>query len=290
MENLMWVCYSAGYLIFAVLFLLVGKKFFDLLTPYSVNVQLTEKDNHAVGILVIGFLLGLTAIICGVFVGEGPETPSWEAFAGEIVPVAIYGFIGMVLLFIAGIVNDKVVLHKFSNQKEIIESSNTAVASVMAATYLGSGLIIAGGIRGSVNIVSMLISFTVGLAALTVFALIYQLATKYDDQKELGENKNVAAGIAYAGNIVAYSLILMKGLAMDQNILDSWVWSDRLLHFGYYAIAGMVLLVVVRKVNDYLFLPNAKISKEIVQDRNLNAGFMELGLAVAMGAAMVFCL
>ena len=48
--------------------------------------------------------------------------------AGEIVPVAIYGFIGMVLLFIAGIVNDRVVLHKFSNQKEIIESSNTAVA------------------------------------------------------------------------------------------------------------------------------------------------------------------
>lgn len=290
MDNLIWVAYSAGYLIFAILFLLIGKKFFDLLTPYSVNVQLTEKDNHAVGILVIGFLLGLTAIICGVFIGEGPEVPSWQAFAKEIVPVGVYGLIGMALLFIAGIVNDKVILHKFSNRKEIIEFSNSAVALVMASAYLGSGLIIAGGIKGCINVISLVVSVALGLLALTIFAVIYQLLTSYDDQKELGDNKNVAAGIAYAGNVIAYSLILMRGLSMDPESLGSWVWSDRLLHFGYYAIAGIVLLIVTRKINDLLFLPGAKISKEIVEDRNLNAGFMEFGLALAMGSAMVFCL
>lgn len=290
MDNLIWVAYSVGYLIFAILFLLIGKKFFDLLTPYSVNVQLTEKDNHAVGILVIGFLLGLTAIICGVFIGEGPQVPSWQAFAEEIVPVGIYGLIGMVLLFVAGIVNDKVILHKFSNQKEIIEFSNSAVAMVMASAYLGSGLIIAGGIKGCINIISLVVLVALGLLALTIFAVIYQLVTSYDDQKELGENKNVAAGIAYAGNIIAYSLILMKGLSMEPESLENWIWSDRLLHFGYYAIAGIVLLIVTRKINDLLFLPGAKISKEIVEDRNLNAGFMEFGLALAMGSAMVFCL
>lgn len=290
MDNVIWVAYSTGYLIFAILFLLIGKKFFDLLTPYSVNVQLTEKDNHAVGILVVGFLLGLTAIICGVFIGEGPEVPSWQAFVDEIVPVAIYGLIGMVLLFVAGIVNDKVILHKFSNRKEIIEFSNSAVALVMASTYLGSGLIIAGGIKGCINIISLVVSVALGLLALMIFAVIYQLVTSYDDQKELGKNKNVAAGIAYAGNVIAYSLILMKGLSMEPESLGSWIWSDRLLHFGYYAIAGIVLLIVTRKINDLLFLPGAKISKEIVEDRNLNAGFMEFGLALAMGSAMVFCL
>jgi uncharacterized membrane protein YjfL (UPF0719 family) len=277
-------------LVFAIVFLLVGKKLFDLLTPYSVNTQLTEKDNPAVGILVVGFLLGITAVMCGVFIGEGPEVPSVEAFLDEIGPVAVYGFIGMFLLFIAGIVNDKIVLRKFSNQKEIIEFHNPAVAVIMAATYIGSGLIIAGGIRGSINIVSMLISFGVAQIALTIFAILYQIATKYDDQEEIGENKNLAAGFAFSGNIIAYSLILMKGVSMRTDMLEEWGWADRLLNVGYYAVAGLVLLIITRIINDRLFLPKAKISKEIVEDRNINAGLMEAGIALAMGSAMVFCL
>ena len=290
MTEFIWVIYSSAYLVFAITFLLVGKKLFDLLTPYSVNVQLTEKDNPAVGILVVGFLLGIAAIICGVFFGEGPEVPSIEAFLSEVGPVVIYGLIGMLLLFIAGIINDKIVLREFSNQKEVIEFRNSAVAVIMAATYIGSGLIIAGGIRGSINIISVLISFCIGQAALTIFAILYQTATKYDDQKEIGQNKNLAAGLAFSGNLIAYSLILMKGLSMRMDMLEEWGWSDRLLNVSYYAVAGFLLLIIARVINDRLFLPKAKISKEIVEDRNINAGLMEAGIALAMGSAMVFCL
>jgi uncharacterized membrane protein YjfL (UPF0719 family) len=62
------------------------------------------------------------------------------------------------------------------------------------------------------------------------------------------------------------------------------------LNVGYYAVAGLVLLIITRIINDRLFLPKAKISKEIVEDRNINAGLMEAGIALAMGSAMVFCL
>jgi len=163
------------------------------------------------------------------------------------------------------------------------------VAVVMASMYVGSGLVIAGGICGSVDIVSLLVSFAISQVALVVFAVIYQKSTSYDDQKELGENKNVAAGIAFGGNLLAYSLILMKGVSMDASVED-WAWSDRLSNIGYYALAGCVLLLLTRIANDRLFLPKARISKEIVVDRNLNAGFMEATLAVAMGVAMVCCL
>jgi len=289
MTELSWVLYSTGYLVFAIVFLLIAKKLFDLATPFSVDVQLTEKDNPAVGILMTGFLLGVTAVICGVFMGPAPEKPSFAAFGEEIVPVAIYGGIGMVLLFISGIINDKVVLREFSNRKEIIESRNSAVAVMMAATYIGSGLIIAGGICGSADIVSLLVTFAIGQAAMVVFAIIYQFATSYDDQKELGENKNVAAGIAFGGTLLAYSLILMKGMSLDDAAAE-WAWPDRLLNIAYYAVAGCVLLLITRVINDHLFLPKARLSKEIVEDRNLSAGLMEAGLAIAMGAAMVFCL
>ena len=56
MTEIYWVLYSAGYLLFAVIFLLFAKKLFDGLTSYSVNTQLTAKDNPAVGLLLSGFL------------------------------------------------------------------------------------------------------------------------------------------------------------------------------------------------------------------------------------------
>lgn len=290
MTELMWVLYSAGYLVYAVLMLLLAKKLFDLVTPYSLDVQLTEKDNPAIGLLLSGFLIGVAIVVCSALHGEAPILPTMKAFFGEVGDVVIYGAVGMVLLFIAGIINDKVILHKFSNQKEIVERRNSAVAVMMGMTYVGSGLIIGGSLHGGESILTVLVSFAIAQVALIIFAMIYQRLTRYDDQKELGEKMNVAAGIAFGGNILAFSLILMKGLAANRTAGETWTHLDLLMNTGYYALAGCVLLVIARLVTDHLFLPKARISNEIVRDRNLNAGYLEAALACSIGAVLVYCL
>jgi len=290
MTELLWVLYSAGYLSLAVIFLLLAKKIFDGVTSYSLDTQLTAKDNPAVGLLLGGFMLGITAVLCGVLAGDAPDEPTWANFSEDLVPVLIYGLIGIVMLFVAGIFNDKIVLRQFSNHKEIVDNQNSAVAVIMAATYIGSGLIIAGGISSSVNIVSALIAFVVGQAAFIFFGIIYQVVTKYDDQEEIGENKNLAAGIAFAGNLIAFSMILMKGLQIDVELAVTWTLGDRCLNALYYAIAGAVLLIIARIITDRAFLPGGKISEEIVRDRNLNAGYIEAALALSVGAVLVACL
>ena len=290
MTELLWVLYSAGYLSLAVIFLLLAKKIFDGVTSYSLDTQLTAKDNPAVGLLLGGFMLGVSAVLCGVLAGDAPDEPTWANFSEDLVPVLIYGLIGIVMLFVAGIFNDKIVLRQFSNHKEIVDNQNSAVAVIMAATYIGSGLIIAGGISSSVNIVSALIAFVVGQAAFIFFGIIYQVVTKYDDQEEIGENKNLAAGIAFAGNLIAFSMILMKGLQIDVELAVTWTLGDRCLNALYYAIAGAVLLIIARIITDRAFLPGGKISEEIVRDRNLNAGYIEAALALSVGAVLVACL
>ena len=194
------------------------------------------------------------------------------------------------MLFIAGVINDKVVLRHFSNHKEIVDNQNSAVAVIMAATYIGSGLIVAGGIRGSLDMVSALLSFAIGQFAFVAFGLLYQLLTKYDDEEELSKNKNLAAGIAFAGNLLAYGMILMRGLRIDDAVVETWSLEDRTLNALYYALAGCVLLIAARVVTDRAFLPGGKVSEEIVRDRNLNAGYMEAALALSVGAVLVFCL
>ncbi|VGO16491.1 hypothetical protein PDESU_05082 [Pontiella desulfatans] len=287
MIYLSWSLYAAVWLAVALVFLFVAKKLFDLLTPYSLEVQLTEKDNPAVGLVLGGFLLGVAAVVCGTFAGESGEV-SVAGFAADIGWVAIYVVIGMVLLFFAGIVNDKLVLHRFQNQHEVVEERNMGVAAIVAATYLGSGLIVGGGISGSFSLTTAILPFIAGQIALVLFAHLYQILTKHDDLKEIGENKNVAAGVAYAGNILAYSIILMKGVSMGGEGIEMRI--DRLWHFLYYAVAGSILLSVVRMVADRVFLPKARLHDEIVEDRNLGAGFIEAGLALATAAVLGFCL
>ncbi len=290
MSALIWLGYSAGFLMLAVMLMLTAKKVFGWLMPFALDEQLTDKDNPAVGAVLAGFLLGIMAIICAAFSGEGALVPTFSTFMDEAGTVAVYALLGMVCLFLAGILNDKIALRKFCNRREIVDNRNTAVGTVMGASYLGSGLIIAGGIHGSLTLVSALMAFVIGQLLLLVFGEIYQLITRYDDQHELGAEKNLAAGLAVGGNLLAFSMVIMKALTFDVDNIALWTRADRLLHVLYYAIAGCILLVVTRIINDRLFLPGNNLSKEIAVDRNICAGLVEAAISLAMGAALVFCL
>jgi uncharacterized membrane protein YjfL (UPF0719 family) len=286
--ELIWALYGTGFVLVALFFLIVAKKLFDLATPYSVDVQMTDKDNPAVGVVLAGYLLGVIAVICGSFAGDAAAAEFTRSqFIGELKPIAGYTAAGMLLLLAAGLVNDKLILRKFSNTKEIVDDRNTSVGVVLAASYLGSGLIVGGSIYGCHDPVSALSSFVLGQVALVVFAFVYQAATSYDDQHELGESQNLAAGIAFGGNLLAFSIIVMQGCTMARGQL---VGSARLWHFGYYVLLGLILLPLLRIVNDRVFLPKGKLSEEIVRDRNTNAGLLAAGLAVSMGVILVFCL
>jgi len=288
MEELTWALYGFGFVVYAIIFLLVAKEIFDLVSPYRLNVQLSEKDNPAVGIVLTGYLLGVIAVLGGVFSGDSSGELTLSRFLVDLGPVALYSLVGVVLLLVSGLINDYVILRHFRNTTEIVEKRNVGVAVIVAAGYIGSGLIVAGGIFGSVDLLTAVIAFGVGQAALVLFAFVYQVATSYDDQKELSEAKNTAVGIAFGGNILAFSLIIMQGLLMSGGQLDAW--ADRARHFGYYAVAGIILLPLLRVVNDKLFLPGVKLADEIVKDRNLNAGLLEAGLAISTGLILILAM
>jgi len=120
---------------------LVGKWLKDLLTPFNLNKQLTTDDNLAVAISVVGYFLGLTIIYLGAVDGPG------VSILDDLITVLGFSLGGAVLLNISRILNDKLILYKFSTVKEIIEDKNPGTGVVQAASYIASGLIIAGAIH-----------------------------------------------------------------------------------------------------------------------------------------------
>ena len=285
MIELSYFLYGFTYVLSGLAMLYVAKTAFDFATPYKLNVQLTERDNPAIGVVLSGFLLGIISVLVGSFFGEGEGVIGFDGYLTDMGPTAFYGLIGIILLLVAGVINDKCILRNFSNNTEILEKQNVSVGVVIGAGYIGSGLIIAGGLQGSEDILSVPLAFIFGQLALVIFAVVYQKATAYDDQNELSTQQNLACGIAFGGNILAYSILLMKGLSMGDGELIEL--KDRLFHFSYYAVSGAVALPVLRLINDKLFLPNASLTDEIVKDKNTNASLIEATLAIAISILLI---
>lgn len=287
MENLLDLPYGAGFVILGVVMLAIAKVAKDFLTPYKVDEQLTVKDNPALGLSMTGYYIGVIIIFLGVLQDDFSETEEYaaSAFGADLLEVFLYSLGGIVLLNVGRVVVDKVVLSSFSTKKEIIEDRNVGTGAVEFGNYTASGLIIAGALNGNsdgawwMGIATALAFFALGQITLVIFGKIYQGITKYDIHAEI-EKDNVAAGVALGGNMVAIAIVLLKGLKGD------FVgWTENLSGFGVYAVAGFILLVIVRWIADLIMLPNATFDEEIAKDKNVAAAWVES--AVNMGAASI---
>ena len=67
-------------------------------------------------------------------------------------------------------------------------------------------------------------------------------------------------------------------------------WRYALVDFGYYALGGFVVIVLLRRVTDALLLRGSTIYEEIARDRNLNAAFIEGAIAIGIAGIAYFML
>jgi len=178
------------------------------------------------------------------------------------------------------------------------------------------------------GLVSTLVFFVLGQAVLAIFGLIYRGVTKYDLHAEI-EKDNVAAGVAFGLSVIAIGIVLLRATGQDFNVIAQAVaaeqaaevvqaiesgvptdelpeivlddegeaivsmadkWRYALVDFGYYALGGFVVIVLLRRVTDALLLRGSTIYEEIARDRNLNAAFIEGAVAIGIAGIAYFML
>ncbi len=265
---------------FAVFF--IGKLIYDLLhRSYRLNHELVEKDNFALGIAMSGYYLGLILAIGGSIVG--PSQGLYE----DLIDIFFYGLISVVLLNISILINDKLILHAFNNTKELIEDQNCGTGAVECATYMATGLIIFGAISGEGgNLFTALVFWVLGQVVLVFAGLIYDLIISYDLHEQI-EKDNVAAGVGFAGALLAVGNVIRLAVSGD---FESW--KINLISFVVYSLAGLVLLPLVRFLVDKILLPGQSLSAEIARQEhpNLGAAFIEASSYVGASFLLVWCL
>lgn len=288
------VLVASCYLAVALLLFAIGRLVYKLFQfRIRIGHELVEKDNTAFAVAHTGYFTGLLIAISGAIVG-----PSY-GLVDDLILIFTYGLEAILLLNFAIILNDKLILSSFQVHKEIIEDRNVGTGVVEAASAIATGLIVYGAVvgegggylRGALpagleGYVSMIIFWAGGQLVLWLAARVYAWMVQYDLHAEI-ERDNVAAGIGFAGALIAIGNLVRAGIEGDfPSFLDG---AERLAEESGI---GLLMLPLMRLITDRILLPGRKLTDEIVHQEHPNVGaalieaFAYIGASVLIGISL----
>lgn len=287
-----------AYVALGVIVLYLAKWILDLVTPYHVRDQLGRKSNAALGLSISGYLLGVIVVFVAVlytpFASGEVDWRFTAEFGFDVIEVFLYSIGAIVVLNLTRYVIDHLVLYKFDVEKEIIENQNLAAGAVEFGVYLAVSLVVAASLAGYGDpqlgavvpstldeIIRSVVFFLLGLGALVLYALFYQVTTAYDIHDEI-ERGNPAVGVTMAASLIAVAIVVFKAVAGE--FLG---WSESLIGFAVFAVIGFIILVIVRWIIDKAMFPKVKISDEL-SAQNVGVAFIIGGVVISAALVLLF--
>lgn len=265
-DAFMTIVESLAYITAAFSIMFIGKIAYGF-THRAIDVkkELVINDNLAFSVAHVGYFIGLLMAVGSAIVG-----PS-NGLLIDLMDIAIYGVLAIVLLNLSVLLNDKLILRNFSVRKEIIEDRNVGTGVVEAASAIASGLIIFGAVVGEAQnlmhgIISAIAFWAVGQLLLIFTSYVYNLITPYDIHKHI-EKDNVAVGIGFAGAMIAIANLIRFAIEGE---FEGWI--EILSEVGIDVFLGLLLLPLIRLITDKILLPGAKLTDEIINQEHPNIG------------------
>jgi len=265
-EFIITIAEAFAYILAAFVLFFIGKVVYDLIhKKIDIKAELVEKDNFAFSIAHTGYLIGLLLAIGSSIVG-----PS-NGLLTDLIDMAVYSGVSIVLLNLSILICDKIILHKFSVYKEIIQDRNEGTGVVEGAVAVASGLIIFGAVSGESGgilhgIQTAVVFWAIGQFVLIATAKIFDKTLSYDLLGEI-EKDNIAVGVSFAGILIAIANIVRFAISGD-----FIGWTEQFTNIGIDLLLGLLLLPLVRLLADKILLPGRKITEELVHQEKPNVG------------------
>lgn len=271
----------------ALAVLIIAKFANDWTTSYKLDQELTSHDNKAVGVSFSAFLLGSAIIVWGVVTSPSSTLvgrDTGQSFWLDLASTLTWSVIGIVLLLIARVINDKLLLPKFSVKKELITDRNVGTGAVLAGSYLGAALVVRVSVMGEgtgdflADLGLTLAYFALGQVCLIVFGFLYQAVTAYDLYAEI-EKDNAAAGLSFGGGLTACGILTAAYLDYSPSIPGLAAWF----------VVSSFLLLACRFIVDKVILPKSTVDEEIQRDQNWGVALIESASVIGVAFIIVAC-
>ncbi len=183
----------------------------------------------------------------------------------------------LVLLVIGKWVYDG--LHRsFVLRTELVEKDNLAVALAVAGYYLGVVIVLAGVVSGPASfsllddVIGLVIFGVLGIVLLNLSAWINDkvVFSKFDNEKEIVEDRNAGMGAVEAGNYIAAGMITAGAMSGEGGLVPGLV----------YWVGGLGALIVAGLLYDKI--TSYDLHDQIEKD-NVAVGVAFAGVLVGFG-------
>ncbi len=170
-------------------------------------------------------------------------------------------------------------LHRrFVLRTELVEKDNLAVALAVAGYYLGLVIVLGGVVSGPASfnvlddVIGLVIFGLLGIVLLNLSAWINDkvVFSKFDNEKEIVEDRNAGMGAVEGGNYVAEGLITAGAMSGEGGVLPGLV----------FWVIGLVALIVAGLLYDKI--TSYDLHEQIEKD-NVAVGVAFAGVLVGFG-------
>ena len=255
-----------GLMVEALVLVWIAKQLWGVVLKRDMDQELTTHDNPAAALTVAGYFMGVFIALAGV--AASPP----QGLVADLVSFATFGVAGVAVLFASLFAAPLVGGIKL--QRDIVENHNIGAGIVLFATFVATGTIFSGAVRGEgagLNAwLALLVFQLLGQVVLAIMAHVFEYITPYDLHNEIVEGKNLAAAAGYAGALVAMGIILHNA------VLGDFVnWQTDLHGFAVWCLPLLLLWPVRALVVNGVLLGFKNLNHEIAVDRNVGAGVIE---------------
>ena len=134
-----------------------------------------------------------------------------------------------------------------------------------------------------------LVYVVLGILVLFIAKVVQDFFTPYKIGDQLSQKDNVALGVSisgyYLGVIVVFLGAVYQPLTVirDDGIGFTSTFGLEVVEVGLYALVGIFVLNLARIVVDRLVLYKFDVKNEVIENQNIGAGAVELGVYISVG-------
>jgi uncharacterized membrane protein YjfL (UPF0719 family) len=250
--------------------------------------ELDKKDNFAFGVVIAGAALALTLIMSGAVSGVAQAS-----LVNEALNVLMYGAVGIALLKLGYLIQDKLLLRGISIGDEI-KQGNVAAAVVAAINLVALGIIIRtsitwvddDGVSGLLPVLLVFISSQIVLAAVTTMrTLVYRKRNNGGSWQEAIHNGNIALSFRFAGQMLATALAL-SSVAYIVNYSATQLFEIAIAWLGL-GVTVMVVVWIIYRLAYPIVLNKVNIVEEVDKQQNIGVAAVEAALFVGIASLLM---
>jgi uncharacterized membrane protein YjfL (UPF0719 family) len=269
--------------------LLSGLRF---VTGFVANVnsaeELATRDNYAFGIAMAAGIMALASMLTGAVSGDIGAT-----YLSEVISVLSYGVLGVVLIKVGRLIQDKFVLTGIQIQQQI-KSGNLAAALVDAANTLATGLVLRAVMLWVES--DTLNGLLIVLAAFVITQLLMALVSKYrvlvyarrhdgESLHSVLEAGKVALAIRFLGHILGVALAITAASGVVAYQTENLIMA--LMVWALVALVFNILVSLISSIARYAVLFGVNVVEEVDHQNNVGVAAIEASISISIGLFFV---